>query len=106
MRGPGPDRMILGRAAIRLPVSSSCWRTCRARSVVQLSQGRVRLKIGSLDGMLDRLAGSGPIEPDREESHDGRPRQYYQLAQEGKNIWIVYGSEAEAAVTEGCVRRT
>ena len=31
MRGPGPDRMILGRAGIRLPVSPSCWRTCRAR---------------------------------------------------------------------------
>jgi hypothetical protein len=55
--------------------------------------------------MLDRLASSGPIEPDLEESHDGRLRRYYRLAQDGKNIWIVYGSEAEAAVTEGCVRR-
>jgi PadR family transcriptional regulator, regulatory protein PadR len=46
--------------------------------------GRVRLKIGSLYGMLDRLASEGLIEPDREEAHDGRLRRYYRLTQDGR----------------------
>jgi PadR family transcriptional regulator, regulatory protein PadR len=52
--------------------------------VADLSQGRVRLKIGSLYGVLDRLTGEGLIEPDREEAHDGRLRRYYRLTQDGR----------------------
>src|SRR5215475_490159 len=52
--------------------------------VAELSQGRVKLKIGSLYGVLDRLAGEGLIEPDREEAHDGRLRRYYRLTQDGQ----------------------
>ncbi len=33
--------------------------------VADLSQGRVKLKIGSLYGVLDRLSAEGLIEPDR-----------------------------------------
>jgi PadR family transcriptional regulator PadR len=52
--------------------------------VAELSGGRVRLKIGSLYGVLDRLAAEGLIEPDREEAHDGRLRRYYRLAREAE----------------------
>ena len=52
--------------------------------VVELSQGRVKLKIGSLYGVLDRLAAGGLIEPDREEAHDGRLRRYYRLTRDGR----------------------
>jgi DNA-binding PadR family transcriptional regulator len=52
--------------------------------VAELSEGRVRLKIGSLYGVLDRLAGEGLIEPDREEAHDGRLRRYYRLTRRGR----------------------
>jgi PadR family transcriptional regulator len=52
--------------------------------VAELSRGRVRLKIGSLYGVLDRLAGEGLIEPDREEAHDGRLRRYYRLTRNGR----------------------
>ena len=52
--------------------------------VAELSQGRVKLKIGSLYGVLDRLAAEGLIEPDREEAHDGRLRRYYRLTQDGR----------------------
>jgi len=52
--------------------------------VAELSQGRVRLKIGSLYGVLDRLAADGLIEPDREEAHDGRLRRYYRLTRQGR----------------------
>jgi PadR family transcriptional regulator PadR len=53
--------------------------------VAELSKGRVRLKIGSLYGVLDRLAAEGLIEPDREEAHDGRLRRYYRLTQHGRH---------------------
>jgi PadR family transcriptional regulator, regulatory protein PadR len=52
--------------------------------VAELSGGRVRLKIGSLYGVLDRLSAEGLIEPDREEAHDGRLRRYYRLTRDGR----------------------
>jgi PadR family transcriptional regulator, regulatory protein PadR len=52
--------------------------------VAELSQGRVKLKIGGLYGVLDRLAADGLIEPDREEAHDGRLRRYYRLTRDGR----------------------
>jgi|HubBroStandDraft_1064217.scaffolds.fasta_scaffold21363_3 PadR family transcriptional regulator PadR len=52
--------------------------------VAELSQGRVKLKIGSLYGVLERLAAEELIEPDREEAHDGRLRRYYRLTQDGR----------------------
>ena len=52
--------------------------------VAELSQGRVKPKIGGLYGVLDRLAAEGLIEPDREESHDGRLRRYYRLTSGGR----------------------
>jgi DNA-binding PadR family transcriptional regulator len=54
--------------------------------VAELSQGRVKLKIGSLYGVLDRLAAEGLIEPDREEPHDGRLRRYYRLTRDGRRV--------------------
>jgi PadR family transcriptional regulator PadR len=52
--------------------------------VAELSRGRVRLKIGSLYGVLERLAAEGLIEPDREEAYDGRLRRYYRLTKRGR----------------------
>ena len=52
--------------------------------VDELSQGLVKLKIGSLYGVLDRLTTEGLIEPDREEAHDGRLRRYYRLTRDGR----------------------
>jgi PadR family transcriptional regulator, regulatory protein PadR len=53
--------------------------------VAELSEGRVRLKIGGLYGVLDRLTAEGLIEPDREEAHDGRLRRYYRLTRAGRS---------------------
>jgi PadR family transcriptional regulator PadR len=52
--------------------------------VGELSQGRVRLKIGSLYGVLDRLVGDGLVELDREEAWQGRLRRYYRLTGPGR----------------------
>jgi DNA-binding PadR family transcriptional regulator len=72
------------------------------REVAELSQGRVRLKIGSLYGVLERLADDGLIEPDREEAHDGRLRRYYRLTSDGRSA---LAEEAELrAVTARVVR--
>jgi len=54
------------------------------REVAELSDGQVKLKIGSLYGVLDRLATEELIEPDREEAHDGRLRRYYRLTRDGR----------------------
>src|ERR1700677_2729531 len=64
--------------------------------VAELSQGRVRLKIGSLYGVLERLATDGLIEPDREEAHDGRLRRYYRLTSDGRGA-LVEEAELRAA---------
>jgi PadR family transcriptional regulator, regulatory protein PadR len=70
--------------------------------VAELSQGRVKLKIGSLYGVLDRLAAEGLIEPDREEAHDGRLRRYYRLTQDGRHA---LAEEAELRVATARVVR-
>ncbi|HUB40678.1 MAG TPA: helix-turn-helix transcriptional regulator [Streptosporangiaceae bacterium] len=70
--------------------------------VAELSGGRVKLKIGSLYGVLERLTAEGLIEPDREEAHDGRLRRYYRLTRDGRGA---LAEEAELrAVTARVVR--
>ena len=70
--------------------------------VAEMSGGRVELKIGSLYGVLDRLATEGLIEADREEAHDGRLRRYYRLTRDGRRA---LGEEAELrAATARVVR--
>lgn len=72
------------------------------REVAELSQGKVRLQIGSLYGVLDRLVNEGLIEPDREETHDGRLRRYYRLTRDGR---LALAEEAEIrAATARVVR--
>src|SRR3954464_360911 len=53
------------------------------QEVLALSDGRVRLRAGTLYGALDRLAEQGLIEVDREEAVDGRLRRYYRLSDSG-----------------------
>lgn len=67
--------------------------------VAELSQGRVRLKIGSLYGVLERLTAEGLIEPDREEAHNGRLRRYYRLTQVGQAA-LVEEAELRAATAQ------
>jgi DNA-binding PadR family transcriptional regulator len=52
--------------------------------VSDLSGGRVRLKIGTLYGVLDRLVGEGLVEPDREEVWQGRLRRYHRITESGR----------------------
>ncbi|RJK96137.1 PadR family transcriptional regulator [Vallicoccus soli] len=49
------------------------------QEVGELSRGSVRLRVGTLYGALDRLAGEGLVAVDREEVVDSRLRRYYRL---------------------------
>ncbi|GGN48666.1 hypothetical protein GCM10012285_35970 [Streptomyces kronopolitis] len=51
--------------------------------VDEVSEGHVQLRIGTLYGVLDRLAADGLIERDREEVQQGRLRRYYRLTDAG-----------------------
>ncbi len=53
--------------------------------VDRLSGGRVRLKVGTLYGVLDRLVADGLVELDREEAWQGRLRRYFQITESGRN---------------------
>ena len=62
----------------------------------------MKLKIGSLYGVLDRLAADGLIEPDREEAHNGRLRRYYRLTEDGRQA---LAEEAELRAATALVVR-
>jgi DNA-binding PadR family transcriptional regulator len=51
--------------------------------VAEISEGRVRLRAGTLYTALDRLKTDGLIDLDREEVVDNRLRRYYRLTPEG-----------------------
>jgi PadR family transcriptional regulator, regulatory protein PadR len=57
-------------------------------TVEDLSEGRVRLRVGTLYGVLDRLAAEGLVEHDREEVASGRLRRYYRLTDGGREALV------------------
>lgn len=55
-----------------------------AQEVDGISQGRVRLRTGTLYGSLERLQGEGLVEVFAEERVEGRLRRTYTLTAEGR----------------------
>ena len=53
------------------------------QQTAHLSGDRVRLQAGTLYAALDRLQAEGLVEPDREETVDGRTRRYYRITDHG-----------------------
>jgi DNA-binding PadR family transcriptional regulator len=78
------------------------------QAVVQLSDGEVRLRPGTLYPALDRLTGDGLVEMDREEIVDGRLRRYYRLSDGGaarlREEVVRLRRNAEAATTRLAAR--
>ena len=66
------------------------------REVEQLSEGRLRLRAGTLYAALDRLVGEGVVVASGEEVVDGRLRRYYELSHEGR---VVLAEEARRRAT-------
>ncbi|MFB9930432.1 PadR family transcriptional regulator [Amycolatopsis halotolerans] len=56
------------------------------QAVEKLSENRVRLRVGTLYGVLDRLVADGWAERDKEEIHQGRLRRYYRLTDLGGRV--------------------
>lgn len=56
------------------------------KEIAQLSEGRLRLSVGTLYGILDRLESQGSIELHREEIVDSRLRRYYRLTDDGRRL--------------------
>jgi DNA-binding PadR family transcriptional regulator len=53
------------------------------KSLSKLSHGQLRLSAGTLHGAIQRLAAQGLIEPDRQETVNGRLRRYFRLTKHG-----------------------
>jgi PadR family transcriptional regulator PadR len=71
------------------------------RAVDELSQGRVRLRAGTLYSALDRLERDGFIELDRVESDGGPPRRSYRITAAGRDLLEAEIARMEANVTIG-----
>jgi DNA-binding PadR family transcriptional regulator len=56
------------------------------KKAAEQSDGRIRLAIGTLYGVLDRLADAGLVTADGEERVQGRTRRYYRLTDAGQQV--------------------
>jgi DNA-binding PadR family transcriptional regulator len=63
----------------------------------ELSGGDVRLTAGTLYGALERMAARGLVEPDREETVEGRLRRYYRLSDRGRDAVVQEAQRLAAA---------
>jgi DNA-binding PadR family transcriptional regulator len=64
--------------------------------VTSISQGRVRLRAGTLYTALDRLKADGLVDVDREEIVDNRLRRYYRLTPAGGRRLAVEAARLQA----------
>ena len=69
------------------------------QAVEELSQGRVRLRPGTLYAALDRLVGEGSLAVDREEVVESRLRRYYRITDGGLEVLRRGVEQLEANVT-------
>ena len=66
------------------------------KDVEALSKGAVVLRVGTLYGALDRLAGEGLVEVDHEQVVDSRLRRYYRLTDSGRDLLHAEASRARS----------
>jgi len=72
--------------------------------VSAMTDGRMRLRAGTLYGALDRLAGQGLVAPDREEVENGRLRRYYALTDAGAEALRTQSERMVAAAQQATER--
>ncbi|RKT16419.1 DNA-binding PadR family transcriptional regulator [Streptomyces sp. 1114.5] len=70
------------------------------QEVAAISDGRVRMRTGTLYGALDRLLGQGLIEVAAEEVVDGRARRTYALTDAGRGALAAEAERLLAVATE------
>lgn len=74
------------------------------RDIETISDGKVRLRTGTLYATLDRLATEGLVEVAGEEVVDGRARRYYQLTASGTAA-LADASRRRLVVSKEAMRR-
>ncbi|SEM81846.1 Transcriptional regulator PadR-like family protein [Streptacidiphilus jiangxiensis] len=74
------------------------------QEVAEISNGRVRLRTGTLYGALERLQREGMVRVEREEVVDGRARKVYALADPGA-VALAEETARLRAVAEEAERR-
>ncbi|MGH9107398.1 MAG: PadR family transcriptional regulator [Acidimicrobiales bacterium] len=72
--------------------------------VLAISDGRVRLRAGTLYSALDRLRIDGLVDVDREEVVDSRLRRYYRLTVDGRRQLAVEADRARAKAATALAR--
>jgi DNA-binding PadR family transcriptional regulator len=72
--------------------------------VAQISEGRVRLRAGTLYAALDRLRIDGLITIDREEIVESRLRRYYRLTPEGTSQLAAEAARVQSNATTALAR--
>jgi DNA-binding PadR family transcriptional regulator len=72
--------------------------------VARISEGRVRLRAGTLYAALDRLLADELIEVDHEEIVGGRLRRYYKLSEEGGRQLAAEAARLQANASAAIIR--
>jgi DNA-binding PadR family transcriptional regulator len=72
--------------------------------VQEISDGRIRLRAGTLYTALDRLRGDGLIEVDREEIVENRLRRYYRITPAGGQRLAAEAARLHANATVALTR--
>ncbi|MER6301963.1 PadR family transcriptional regulator [Kitasatospora sp. NPDC001539] len=70
------------------------------QEISAISDGRVKMRTGTLYGALDRLLGQGLIEVAAEEVVDGRARRTYALTDTGRGALAAEAERLRAVATE------
>ncbi|MER7582019.1 PadR family transcriptional regulator [Kitasatospora sp. NPDC097691] len=70
------------------------------QEIAVISDGRVKMRTGTLYGALDRLLGQGLIEVAAEEVVDGRARRTYALTDAGRGALAAEATRLRAVATE------
>ncbi|MFH8383658.1 PadR family transcriptional regulator [Kitasatospora sp. NPDC018058] len=70
------------------------------QEISAISDGRVKMRTGTLYGALDRLLGQGLIEVAAEEVVDGRARRTYALTDAGRGALATEAERLKAVATE------
>lgn len=74
------------------------------QDVASISEGKVRLRAGTLYATLDRLLGEGLVEVAGEEVVAGRARRYYVLSEQGRSV-LAAESRQRAVIATEALRR-
>ena len=72
--------------------------------VAQISDGRVRLRAGTLYTALDRLRVDGLVAVDGEEIVEGRLRRYYRLTPQGTKVLAAEAARLQANAAAALMR--